>query len=130
MMTTYLFVIANVKQLRSQVVLEFYCLFFRTSCGVGFLNSVIFNNFHKRGCVWHNFGGPSEFRRGGLVYTPQTPLGTPLVRALLVDLVDVGLPGFLREKMKYIWVLFLNPEDTKILNLEFIWNCNKRTGLS
>ena len=27
MMTTNLFVIANVKQLRTEVVLEFYCLF-------------------------------------------------------------------------------------------------------
>jgi hypothetical protein len=29
MMTTKLFVIANVKQLRTQVVLEFYCLLFK-----------------------------------------------------------------------------------------------------
>ena len=49
-MTTNLFVIANVKQLRSQVVLEFYCLFFRTAWGVGTINSAIFNSFR-------NFGG-------------------------------------------------------------------------
>jgi len=48
MITTNLFVIANVKQLRSLVVLEFYCPFFRTSWGVGFLNSAIFNSFHNR----------------------------------------------------------------------------------
>ena len=63
MMTTNLFVIANVKQLRIDVVLEFYCLFFRTSCGVGVLNSAIFNIFHNRvdfGTIlvgFRNFGG-------------------------------------------------------------------------
>ena len=63
MMTTNLFVIANVKQLRTYVVLEFYCLFFRTSRGVGVLNSAIFTCFHNRvefGTIledlW-NFGG-------------------------------------------------------------------------
>ena len=42
MMTTNLFVIVNVKQLRTYVFLEFYCFFFRTSWGVGILNSAIF----------------------------------------------------------------------------------------
>jgi len=41
-MTTNLFAIANVKQLRTYVVLEFYCLFFRTSWCVGVLNWAIF----------------------------------------------------------------------------------------
>ena len=47
-MTTNLFVIANVKQLRTYVVLEFYCLFFPKILGCwrpkfsNFLNS-----FHK-----------------------------------------------------------------------------------
>ena len=49
MMTTNLFVIVNIKQLRTQVVLEFYCFFFRTSWSVGVLNSAIFNSFHNRG---------------------------------------------------------------------------------
>ena len=40
-MTTNLFVVANVKQLRTKAVLEFYCLFFGTSWGVGVLNSAI-----------------------------------------------------------------------------------------
>ena len=63
MMTTNLFVIANVKQLRTEVVLEFYCLFFRTSWCVGVLNSAIFNSFHSRvefGTILEgllNFGG-------------------------------------------------------------------------
>jgi hypothetical protein len=42
MMTANLFVIANVKQLRTKGVLEFHCPFFRTSWGVGVLNSAIF----------------------------------------------------------------------------------------
>jgi len=42
MMTTNLFVIVHVKQLRTKVVLEFHCLFFRTSWGAGVLNSAIF----------------------------------------------------------------------------------------
>jgi len=63
MMATNLFVIANAKQLRTKVVLEFYCLFFRTSWGVGVLNSAIFNNF----------GGLSEFRRGVFEPPPNPP---------------------------------------------------------
>ena len=49
MMTANLFAIANVKQLRAYVVLEFYC-FFRTPWCVGSLNSAIFffNSFHNR----------------------------------------------------------------------------------
>ena len=56
MMTTNLF-----------VVLEFYCLFFRTSWGVGVLNSSIFNSCHNRvefGTILEglrNFGGGSGF---------------------------------------------------------------------
>ena len=61
MMTTNLFAIANVKQLRTYVVLEFYCLFFETSWCVGVLNSAIFfNSFHNRvefGTIfWRAFG--------------------------------------------------------------------------
>ena len=41
MMTTNLFVIANVKQLRTYVDLEFYCLFSEHLGGVGVLNSAI-----------------------------------------------------------------------------------------
>ena len=60
MMTTSLFAIANVKQLRTYVVLEFYCLF-RTSWCVGVLNSAFFlNSFHNRvecGTIfWRTFG--------------------------------------------------------------------------
>ena len=65
-MTTNLFVIANVKQLRTYVVLEFYCFFFRTSWGVGVLNSAVFNSYHNRlefGTILEglrNFGGGVE----------------------------------------------------------------------
>ena len=52
MMTTNLFAIADVKQMRIYVVLEFYCLFFRTSWCVRVLNSAIFFFFHN----WVEFG--------------------------------------------------------------------------
>jgi hypothetical protein len=42
MMTTNLFVIVNVKQLRTEGVLEFYCLLSERLGGIGFLNSAIF----------------------------------------------------------------------------------------
>jgi len=60
MMTTNLFVIANVKQLRTDGSFRILLPFFLTCWGVGVLNSEIFNNFHNR----FEFGGPSEFRGG------------------------------------------------------------------
>ena len=68
MMPTNLFAIANVKQLRTYVVLEFYCLFFQTSWCVGVLNSAIFflTVFTIGLSLARFFGGPSEFRGGGL----------------------------------------------------------------
>ena len=48
MMTTNLFVIANVKQLRTYVVFRILLPFFRISWCVGILNSAIFNSFHNR----------------------------------------------------------------------------------
>jgi len=73
-MTTNLFAIAKVKQLRTYLVLEFYCLFFRTSWCVGVLNSAIFfNSFHNRVAFvtifWRAFG----ISRGGL--NTRTPPG-------------------------------------------------------
>jgi len=47
-MTTNLFVIANVKQLRTDGSFRILVPFFRTSWGVGVLNSAIFNSFHNR----------------------------------------------------------------------------------
>jgi len=62
-MTTNLFVIANVKQLRTGGSFRILLPFFRTSWGVGVLKSAIFNIFHNRvefGAILEgqrNFGG-------------------------------------------------------------------------
>ena len=48
MMTTNLIVIANVKQLRTGGSFRILLPFFRTSWGVGILNSATFNSFHNR----------------------------------------------------------------------------------
>ena len=62
-MTTNLFVIANVKQLRTGRSFRILLPFFRTSWCVGVLNSTIFNSFHNRvefGTILEdlrNFGG-------------------------------------------------------------------------
>ena len=67
MMTTNLFVIANVKQLRTDGSFRILLPFFRTSWGVGVLNTVIFNSFHNRvefGAILEglrNFGGGGGF---------------------------------------------------------------------
>ena len=47
-MTANVFVIANVKKLRTGGSFRILLLFFRTSWGVGVLNSSIFNSFHNR----------------------------------------------------------------------------------
>ena len=62
-MPTNLFVTANVKQLRTGGSFRILLPFFRTSWGVGVLNSAIFNSFHNRtefGTILaglRNFGG-------------------------------------------------------------------------
>jgi len=48
MMTTNLFVIANVKQLQTGGSFRILLPFFQISWGVGVLNSAIFNSFHNR----------------------------------------------------------------------------------
>jgi len=52
MMTTNLFVITNVQQLRTGGSFRIWLPFFRTSWGVGVLNSANFNSFHN----WVEFG--------------------------------------------------------------------------
>jgi len=52
------------------------------------------------------------------------------IGTLLGNLEGVRFPGLLREKKKYIWVTFLNPEDIKILSLGATWNFSKGTGFS
>jgi len=63
MITTNVFVIANVQQLRTDGSFRILLPFFRTCWGVGVLNSAIFNSFHNRvefGTILEglrNFGG-------------------------------------------------------------------------
>ena len=91
MMTTNLFVIANVKQLRTGGSFRILLPFFRTSWCVGVLNSAIFNSFHTRaefGTILEslrNFGGGE----GGL--TPPLPLGTPLATINVFVRCDASL---------------------------------------
>ena len=73
-----LFVIANVKQLRTGGSFRILLSFFRTSWGVGFLNSAIFNSFHNRVQFGKILEGFQNFLGGG-VWTLQPPLGTPLL---------------------------------------------------
>jgi len=79
-MTTNLFVIANVKQLRTGRSFRILLPLFRTFWGVGVLNSAIFNSFHNR----VEFGTILEGLRnlGGGVELPKPPLGTPLRAAM------------------------------------------------
>jgi len=69
-MTTNLFVIANVKQLRTGGCFRILLPFFRTSLGVGFLNSAIFNSFCNRVEFGTMLEGLQNFGGGGL--NPQT----------------------------------------------------------
>jgi len=72
MKTTNLFVIANVKQLRTDGGFRTLLPFFRTSWGVCVINSAIFNSFQ----TWVEFGtileGLRNFGRG--VAPPKPPL--------------------------------------------------------
>jgi hypothetical protein len=40
------------------------------------------------------------------------------------------LPGHLERKSYFIWVLFLEPENIRILSLGAIWKFDEGTGLS
>ena len=71
-MKTNLFVIANVEQLRTYVVLEFYCIFSDTFWCVGVLNSAIFNSFHNRVEFGKILEGLRNF--GGNLNPPNPPL--------------------------------------------------------
>jgi len=77
-MTTNLFVIANVKQLRTDGSFRILLPFFRTYWGVGVLNSAIFNSFQNRFEFGTILEGLRNFGCGRLNPPPQTPLGTPL----------------------------------------------------
>jgi len=84
-MTTNLFVIVNVKQLRTGGSFKILLPFFRTSWGVGTLNSAVFNSFHNRVEFDTILEGLRNFGGGGL--NPQPPLGTPLPTTALDILV-------------------------------------------
>ena len=65
MMTTNLFVIANVKQLRTDGSFRILLPFFRTFWDVGVLNSAIFNSFHNRVEFGTILDGLQKFGGGG-----------------------------------------------------------------
>jgi len=76
MMSTNLFVIANLKQLRTGGRFRILLPFLETSWGVGVLNSAIFNSFHNGVEFGTILEGLQNFGRGDL--NPQPPLRTPL----------------------------------------------------
>jgi len=82
-MTTYLFVIANVKQLQTGGSFRILLLFFRTSWGVGVLNSAIFNRFRNRVEFGTTLEGLRNF--GGDFEVP--PPGTPLLHIILLSVL-------------------------------------------
>ena len=63
-MTTNLFLIANVKQLRTDGSFRISLPFFRTSWGVGVLNSAIVKSFHNRVDFGTILEGLWNFERG------------------------------------------------------------------
>jgi len=75
MVTTNLFVIANVKQLRTDGSFRTLLPFFRTSLGVGVLNSTNFNSFHNRVEFGTILEGLRNFGRAGFEpsQTPPSP---------------------------------------------------------
>ena len=72
MMTTNLFVIANVKQLWTGGSFRILLPFFRTPWGVGILNPAIFNSFHNRVEFGTILEGLRNFR-GGVFEHTHTP---------------------------------------------------------
>jgi len=72
MKTTNLFVIANVKQLRTGGSFRILLPFLRTTWDVGVLNSAICNSFHNRVEFCKILDGLWNFGGGG-VEPPQTP---------------------------------------------------------
>jgi len=63
-MTTNLFVIANVKQLRTGGSFRILLPFYRKSWGFGVLNSAIYNSFHNRVEFGTILEGLRNFERG------------------------------------------------------------------
>ena len=78
-MTTNLFVLANVKQLRTGSSFRILLPFFRTSWGFGVLNAANFNSFHNRGEFGTILDGLRNYAGGGVEPPTPSPLGTPLL---------------------------------------------------
>jgi len=72
-MTTNLFAIANVKQLRTDGSFRISLSFFQTSWGVGFLNSAIFNSFHNGVGFGTILEGLRNFGGGESLNPPNPP---------------------------------------------------------
>ena len=72
-MTTNLFVIANVKQSRTYVVLEFYCLFSKILGCWRPKFSYFFNTFHNRVEFGTNFWRAFGISGGGGFEHPKPP---------------------------------------------------------
>ena len=83
MMTNNLFVIANVKQLRTGGSFRILLPFFRTFLGVGVLNSAAFNSFNSR----VEFGTILEGLRdsGGGVVEPPPSLWSFVLRCSVIE---------------------------------------------
>jgi len=88
MMTTNLFVIANVKQLRTGGSFRILLPFYRTFWGVGVLNSAIFNSFHNRVDFGAILEGRRNLRGGGGGGWPHHPLFTPLRKGVQTESHD------------------------------------------
>jgi len=87
-MATDFFVIANVKQLRTGGSFRLLLPFFRTSWGVGVLNSANFNIFHNRVEFGTILEGLRNFGGEGL-NTPPPVRHCPQIFSQSVKLLDL-----------------------------------------
>ena len=89
MMTTNLFVIANVNQLRTDGSFRILLPFFRTSWVVRVLNSANFNSFHNRVEFGTILEGLWNFGGGGGLNTPNPHNSLRSCRLLLEKKITV-----------------------------------------
>jgi len=124
MMASNLFVIANVKQLRTDGSCRILLPSFRTSWGVGVLNSAIFNSFHNRvefGTILEglrNFGGWEAFEppKPSPRYATDTEFPKFVWTHLLLEITNKSiLPGIFVNFMPCfeIWRSFACNNSTK-----------------
>ena len=98
MMTTNLFVIANVKQLRTLVVFIILLPFFRTSWGVGVLNSATLTVFTV-GLSLARFWRAFRISGGG-GWTLQAPPGTSLVQPTCISYFSLRLQRMSKKRRR------------------------------